>query len=555
MANSARYRWALLAIFVVALAIRLWGCDFGFPYFHHPDESKLVQPALELINFNRLNLHPGHFDYPPLYIYLLALLTGLYALFLIAAGYVSGVRAVAAFLYCNTAHIHLLGRLLNALLGAFATLLLYKTVRRLFDSRAGIIAAIFLAVAYSHVVHCHYAVTDVLASLLVLVPLYFASQILDEKRWAPYIYAAVAAGAAAAAKYPAGLSILFPITAHLIYAIRARCGWRRITLSPRLWAILPLSAATFFAVTPYVLLDWPLFVWDTLRVKFVMGNPETKMLLGARHFFDYLTAQQPALGIGFPMAVLAIAGLGLIYWRWRAKAVLLYSFPVIYYIILGRNSIHIDRHLVLMIPLLCAAAATSLVAAGDLLFSQKRSRVAVGLVVAAIAIHALAMDIQWDRAASAEAPRNQAAAWIDSNIPPQATILLAQGPAGWPYPYIDPKNYHIIHMDMPRRCLYFERLSFLARLAESPLLATFAGRVAARGLAVDAKRPELGYIAPLHPSVLAAQQPPLDSSQIRDHIDPDELRSLEDIPSLSHYLDMRPAYVIFSDKLYRRVMT
>ncbi len=98
MANSARYRWALLAILVVALAIRLWGCDFGFPYFHHPDESKLVQPALELINFNRLNLHPGHFDYPSLYIYLLALLTALYALFLIAAGYVSGLRDAASLL-------------------------------------------------------------------------------------------------------------------------------------------------------------------------------------------------------------------------------------------------------------------------------------------------------------------------------------------------------------------------------------------------------------------------------------------------------------------------
>lgn len=30
---------------------------------------------------------------------------------------------------------------------------------------------------------------------------------------------------------------------------------------------------------------------------------------------------------------------------------------------------------------------------------------------------------------------------------------------------------------------------------------------------------------------------------------------MEEIPSLSHYLDMRPAYVIFSDKLYRRIMT
>ena len=168
MTQSVRLRWPLLAIFLVALAIRLWGYDFGFPYFHHPDESKLVQPALELINFNRLNLHPGHFIYPAAYIYILALTFAVYAAILLISGRVAGPSNVAEFFYSNSIYLHPVGRILSALAGAATTLMAYLAVRELFNRRAALLAATFLAIAYAHVVHSHYATTDIITGLATL---------------------------------------------------------------------------------------------------------------------------------------------------------------------------------------------------------------------------------------------------------------------------------------------------------------------------------------------------------------------------------------------------
>jgi len=121
-------RWILWPILVLALTLRIWGFRFGSPFIYHPDESKLVQPALELINFNRLNLHPGHFIYPAGYIYILAIFFAIRGVVLLLTRRVTSLSGVAEFLYSNSLALHLVGRMVSAIAGAFTTL--YHCLRR-----------------------------------------------------------------------------------------------------------------------------------------------------------------------------------------------------------------------------------------------------------------------------------------------------------------------------------------------------------------------------------------------------------------------------------------
>ena len=158
----------LLAILVLALALRLKGIAYGLPYsFVNADESMVVPKAFQAA---RGHLNPQFFYYPSLYFYL----TG--ALYLLAApvwwllGH-GNLLALTSFVV-DPGPYFLLGRLLSVAMGTASVYLVYRLGRDAFGRPAGLLAALFLAVAPLHVAYSHMAVTDVTAvafSLLALV--------------------------------------------------------------------------------------------------------------------------------------------------------------------------------------------------------------------------------------------------------------------------------------------------------------------------------------------------------------------------------------------------
>jgi len=61
---------AITAILMIAVALRLWGIDFGLPYAYHSDEPAIVNQAVRF--FRTGDLNPGWFHYPTFYTYLVA---------------------------------------------------------------------------------------------------------------------------------------------------------------------------------------------------------------------------------------------------------------------------------------------------------------------------------------------------------------------------------------------------------------------------------------------------------------------------------------------------
>ena len=59
-----RRHWPLLPIAALALALRLVSLDFGLPGHPHPDEWRVVRPAVRMARSPDADLHPGYFNYP-----------------------------------------------------------------------------------------------------------------------------------------------------------------------------------------------------------------------------------------------------------------------------------------------------------------------------------------------------------------------------------------------------------------------------------------------------------------------------------------------------------
>ena len=65
-----RAQWPLAAVLTLALALRVWALDFGLPHtLTRPDEDAVVSVALR---FFQRNLDPGFFDWPSLFMYVVA---------------------------------------------------------------------------------------------------------------------------------------------------------------------------------------------------------------------------------------------------------------------------------------------------------------------------------------------------------------------------------------------------------------------------------------------------------------------------------------------------
>src|SRR5262249_986586 len=119
---------------------RAWSVSYGLPDLYHPDEPRIVERA---VRFHQGDLNPRFFNWPSLYMYMLA---GVYGV--VFGGSPDGVPGAFGR---DPALFYLLGRLVTAVFGA-ATLAIVCLMGRLAYGRlVGVLAARFLGLGLRHV--------------------------------------------------------------------------------------------------------------------------------------------------------------------------------------------------------------------------------------------------------------------------------------------------------------------------------------------------------------------------------------------------------------------
>lgn len=96
--------------------------------------------------------------------------------------------------------IHLVGRFLSALFDLSTVLLIFFIGRRLYDWRAGLLGALFLAASVLNIQQAHFFTVDSFTNVPILIAFWYSLDIADGKKWPAFVFAGAAFGLALAGR-------------------------------------------------------------------------------------------------------------------------------------------------------------------------------------------------------------------------------------------------------------------------------------------------------------------------------------------------------------------
>jgi len=407
--SGTAIRAGLIMVVGLALVLRLIGLRYGLPHVYNPDEVAIMSRALA---FAKGDLNPHNFLYPSLYFYVLFAWEALTALLAVAAGAVSSFGAFQREFFLDPTRVYVAGRLLTALLGTATVVATARLAARFDGARAGLIAALFLAVLPLHVLNSHYVKHDVPVTLLIVLA-YLSYERLWEKGGSVVIASAITGAAFATHYYTIFLAI--PLAWSAAHAARARS-----VAVKRIVTAAVIAAVAFFICSPFILVEPATAFRDVLANRQIVVDRavgQIGYLANTVRYFRMTMFLSMA-----PVTIFAI--LGVVYAialpQKRSKALLLLSFPAAFLLFIC-STYPASRYLVPVTPFIAVFAACTM----DRAFNDMNRATRLGSVVAlgVVVMMAIGEGVFTDLFIRQTDTRTLAEHYIDEHIPAGSTIL------------------------------------------------------------------------------------------------------------------------------------
>ena len=334
----------LVGILLLAIALRAWGLTWGLPsathYFsYHPDESRVLEASSVTMNVFAGRLLPHFYNYGSLQLYLVCFANTLAALF----GGLEIVPKDFAVWYPQWAKMYLIGRWLTVGMGVGTVWAVFAIGKRLWGRRAGLLAALTLAIMPLHAQHSHFLTVDVPATFWAMLSLLWAVRLAtgEPKPWKAALWAGVFAGFAAATKYNLALIIL-PLMA-ACFLTRHKSG-----------AAISLAAfaLAFLVACPGAVLESAAFLRDIRFEAVHMQNTDDPTFRATGNGFVYQIARNLEAGLGLPLLLLTLVSVGYAVYKRERGDGLLAAFALPYYILIGLAAVKYARYDIPLLPIL-----------------------------------------------------------------------------------------------------------------------------------------------------------------------------------------------------------
>ncbi|WP_295530053.1 glycosyltransferase family 39 protein [Novosphingobium sp. Chol11] len=424
-AAQRRWNWALVLILLAALYLRLASIRFGLPAMNDQDELMFELGALKMLR--EVTLNPGWFGHPATTtMYVLAVINAGVFVFALLTGRATSAAQFGDMVYADPSWIVVPGRIAMALFALAAIWLTWSLARRFFGERAGLAAALLLALNPVFLNWSQIIRSDVMGCVFMLLCMRACAALAVSGKWRDYLLAALWLGVAVATKWPFALTGVAMLTASVF---AARSGVLPVrTAALRMVAAGLAAAAILFIVSPYLLLDYPTALGNLRgesRAHHVGAN-------GGSLWFNLQWYFRGAMLWGFGWLGLGLAALGALQLhRHRLALAILTPVSAAFLIVICAQHLIWERWSLPLMPLGAILAGYGFVCLIDLLkarvggpgwIAPVATGVPVAVLIAAAALLAL-RDFS-DARARMNDTRQIAAHWALGHIPPGSRVLI-----------------------------------------------------------------------------------------------------------------------------------
>ena len=422
----------MIVVVLFSAAVRYTKIKGGLPYIAHPDEPGIAKTALTMIQTGDFN--PKTFMYPSVTYYLTAA-TFVFGFFnSVAAGDVKTIGEVGRVDYPFYSEYRLVfpSKLLFALLSLLGMVLVGLIASDAFENKHMLyLVPLLLSLSALYLFHSvQYLNVDIVACFFATLAVFYVVKKLDIDSFAAKaVFPGIFTGIAVGSKYTY-LLVIFPAVLSIIFFSKEQKTRKILVLGL-------VTVLAFLVCVPYSLLDFDRFL-DSIALEiytYGSSHPGFTGKAGLSQFFFYGRALIDEYGLGF----MAFALLGIVFSLVSnvKKGLILLSFPLIFLLYMSAYPVNFLRNVLAVFIFVCLYAALGIAVAmkylGSKLASLKslsnrasiQKAVPVILTAAAILIFLPfkrilnAYDLKPDS-------RNAALGWIESNVPPNSTVFIAQ---------------------------------------------------------------------------------------------------------------------------------
>jgi hypothetical protein len=429
--NGLSSRNVLVVILLLGLLVRLVGIPFGLPYLYHVDEARFAKISL---NYFTGDLNPHFFHVPTLHTYAVS---GVWALYYHIGKIFGKFTSVTDFMDSfqeDPTVFMILARLLTVILSVGTIALVYLIGTKMYNRRVGIFAALFLIFSHVHNKISHYQVPDAPMVFFFMLSFLFIWYIYKRGRPKDYILAGLFAGLAMATKYGGQMLFLPLLLAHLFRKVEEKQSLQNIIFSLPLVLSGFFFGAGFIIGCPYFILDFSSFLkgfrWQSQHLyvsgHFGSSTAQPAWLLYIKHGFRE--------NVGLLSQFLVLGGVlyGLI--RHKKREILLFSLPVVLFVIIGGWKAYAVRYMLPLTPFLVLIAGYFLdivlqkIEAFRTKSSQDKGKESRSNIILPVLLISLILSpsvykvLRFDLSLTQKDTRTLSKEWIEENIPAGSQI-------------------------------------------------------------------------------------------------------------------------------------